>query len=132
MKFMSMIKSSESFRKAPPPMALVDGIAKLAEEAMRKGVNMDVGGLLPSSAGTILRVAKGKLTVTDGPFTEAKEVVGGYAIYDVKSKDEALYWVKRFLDLHREHWPEWEGEAELRQFFEGPIPAPAFMENLRA
>ncbi len=132
MKFMSIIKSSESFRKTPPPQALTDAITELAEEAAKKGAPMDVGGLLPSEMGAIVRLARGRLTVTDGPFSEAKEVIGGYAIYEARSKEDALYWTRRFMELHREHWPEWEGEAELRQFVEGPIPATEFMETLRA
>jgi hypothetical protein len=56
--------------------------------------------------------------VIDGPFTEAKEVVGGYAIYDVKSKKEAIEATSRFMELHREHWPGWEGESEIRQIFD--------------
>ena len=60
------------------------------------------------------------MIATDGPFTETKEVVGGYAVYDLKSKEEALEWTKRFMDLHRQHWPGWEGEAEIRPMFEVP------------
>ena len=66
-----------------------------------------------------MRLSGGKLTVTDGPFSETKELIGGYAIYDVKSKEDALEWVRRFMELHQENWPGWEGESELRQVF-GP------------
>lgn len=77
-----------------------------------------MGGLLPSAMGARVAVRKGKLSVMDGPFTEAKEVIGGFAVYDVPSKEAAIEWTRRFMELHREHWPGWEGETELRQMFE--------------
>ena len=117
MRFMAMVKAAEN--SGPPPQALMDAIAKLGEEASRKGVMVEMGGLYPSAMGARVRLAGGKLTVTDGPFTEAKEVIGGYAVYEVKSKEEALEWTRRFMDLHRQHWPSWQGESELRQIF-GP------------
>jgi hypothetical protein len=95
-------------------------IAKLGEEATRAGVLVETGGLLPSAMGARVRLSAGKLTVTDGPFTETKELIGGYAVYDLKSKQEAIEWTSRFLGLHKEHWPNWEGEAEIRQIFEAP------------
>ena len=76
------------------------------------------GGLGPTSAGLKVRQSAGKLTVTDGPFTEAKEVIGGYAVYDVASRDELMKWTMRFMDLHRQHWPGWEGECEVREMLE--------------
>jgi hypothetical protein len=60
--------------------------------------------------------------VKDGPFAEAREVIGGYAVYDTASKAEAIAWATRFLDLHKQHWPGWEGEVEVRQIMEGPPP----------
>ena len=120
MRFMVMVKGSES--AGPPPQALMDGIAKLGEEAARHGVFVEMGGLMPSAFGARMRLAAGKITVTDGPFAETKEVIGGYAVYNVKSKQEAIEWTKRFLDLHKEHWPRWEGECEVRQLFDGPPP----------
>jgi hypothetical protein len=75
MRFMTMVKSSET--SGPPPKALMDAIAKLGEEGFKAGVMVEVGGLLPSATGARVRVSGGKLTVTDGPFTEAKEIVGG-------------------------------------------------------
>jgi hypothetical protein len=116
MRFMTMVKSSET--SGPPPKALMDAIARLGEEGARAGVMVEIGGLHPSAKGALIRVSGGKLTVTDGPFTEAKELVGGYAVYDVKSKDEAVEWTKRFMELHREHWKGWEGETEIRQLFD--------------
>jgi hypothetical protein len=66
-----------------------------------------------------VRQSRGKLTVTDGPFSEAKEVIGGYAVFDVATKEEAMALTMRFMELHLKHWPEWEGESEVRQMFEG-------------
>src|SRR5262245_19975325 len=120
MKFMMLVKSALNSQDKMPPPALMEAIGKLAEEAKSVGALLETGGLMPPAAGARVTVRGGKMIVTDGPFAEAKEVVGGYAIFEVKSKEEALEWSKRFMDLHRQHWTEWEGELEMRQFFEGP------------
>ena len=116
MKFMTLVKGAEN--AGPPPQALIDAIGRLGMEAGQSGVVVDMGGLMPTAVGARVRVAKGKVTITDGPFTEAKEVVGGFAIYNVGSREEAIEWTRRFMELHREHWPGWEGETELRQIWE--------------
>jgi hypothetical protein len=77
------------------------------------------GGLAPTAASSRVRVSDGKLTVIDGPFTETKEVVGGYAVMEFASKQEALQSAVRFMELHKKFWPDWEGETEVRQIF-GP------------
>ena len=120
MRFMIMVKSAES--AAPPPMTLMAAIAKLGEEAVRAGAMVEMGGLLPSATGARVRLSGGKLMVTDGPFAESKEVIGGFAVYDVKSKQEAIEWTSRFMQLHKDHWPGWEGESEIRQIFDAPQP----------
>jgi hypothetical protein len=85
---------------------------------------IETGGLAPTAAGSRARMAGGKLTVTDGPFTEAKEVFGGYAIFELKSKQEAIDRSSRFLELHHKHWAAWDGEIEIRQVFAPPaLPA---------
>ena len=122
MKFMTMVKSTENNRLGPPPQALMDGIMQLGVEAAKAGVFVEMGGLMPSAAGATLRLTGGEITVKDGPFAEAREVIGGYAVYDTASKAEAVAWATRFLDLHRKHWPRWEGEVEVRQIMEGPPP----------
>jgi hypothetical protein len=121
MRFMTMVKAAET--SGPPPAALMGAIAKLGEEATRAGAMVEMGGLYPSAMGTRVRLAGAKLTVTDGPFTEAKEVIGGYAVFEVPSKQEAIEWTRRFMELHKAHWPGWQGETELRQIF-GPSDAP--------
>lgn len=113
MQFMIMVKGPEN--AGPPPQELMAGIAKLGEEAAKAGVLVQTGGLMPSAMGARIRVARDKIAVTDGPFTEGKEVVGGYAVYELNSKEEAIEWTRRFMVLHRDLWPGWEGEAELRQ-----------------
>lgn len=120
MRFMTMVKSDEVFRASPPPMALIQAVGEMAEEAMRAGVMVEMGGLLPSAMGARVILRGGKVTVTDGPFIEAKEVVGGYAVFAVNSKDEAIEWSKRLMSLHIEHWPDWHGEIEIRQIADGP------------
>ena len=122
MKFMTMVKSTENNRLGRPPQALMDGIMQLGEEAAKAGVFVEMGGLMPSAAGATLRLTGGEITVKDGPFAEAREVIGGYAVYDTASKAEAVAWATRFLDLHKKHWPGWEGEVEVRQIMEGPPP----------
>ena len=121
MRFMSLVKSSENHRLGAPPQALMEAMDKLGAEMTKAGVMVDMGGLLPSAMGAYrVRLARGKLSVTDGPFSEAKDVLGGYAVFDVKTKEEAMELTMRFMDLHRQHWPEWEGETEVRPMFEGP------------
>ena len=93
MRFMMIVKSAE--RSGPPPKELMDAMGKLAEESIKSGEMIDSGGLGPSAAGTRVRLRNGKISVTDGPFTEAKEVVGGYWMIQVKSKEEAIEWASR-------------------------------------
>ncbi|HEX6616216.1 MAG TPA: YciI family protein [Gemmatimonadales bacterium] len=122
MRFITMVKSAET--AGPPPQGLMDSIGELGVEAACKGVMVDMVGLLPTAMGTRVRLAGGKLAVTDGPFSETKEVIGGYAVYAVRSRGEAIEWTRRFLDLHRRHWPGWEGEVEIRQLYD-PGDGPA-------
>ena len=78
---------------------------------------VEQGGLASTGKGGRVTLRAGTVTVLDGPFSESKEVIGGYAVYDLKSKTEALEWARRFMEIHRVHWPGWEGEAEVRQIF---------------
>ena len=117
MQFMMIVKHPEKL--GPPPQALIDAITKMSEEAAKAGTMRGSGGLAPTAQGARIRLTKGKLTVTDGPFAEAKEVVGGYAQFELKSKEEAIEGAMRFMELHKKYWPEWEGETEVRQML-GP------------
>jgi hypothetical protein len=115
-RYMMLLKSGED--QGPPPAELMGEIGKLGEEAVKAGVLLDTGGLMPTAMSTRVRLSAGEITVHDGPFTEAKEVVISYALYDLASKDEAIEWASRFLRVHKA-WPGWEGESEIRQVF-GP------------
>ena len=118
MRFMTIVRSTEEC--GPPPKELMDAIAKLGEEGFRNGSLLEVGGLLPTANGAKVRIAGGKLSVTDGPFAEAKEVIGGYAVHEVASREEAIARTREFMELHRKYWPGWEGETEVRQIMEQP------------
>jgi hypothetical protein len=98
----------------PPPPALFEAIMKLGEEATNAGVLLDTAGLLPSQAGARVTLAAGQVTVTDGPFTESKELIS-YALYDLRSREEAVEWASRFVRLHRDLWPGWQGQTDILQ-----------------
>ena len=117
MRFMMIVKHAE--KQGVPPKPLMDAIAKLAEEEVKAGKMLGNGGLAPTALGASVRLSRGKVTVTDGPFSEAKEVIGGYAQFELGSKEEAVQSAVRFMELHKQYWPEFEGETEVRQMF-GP------------
>jgi hypothetical protein len=98
----------------PPPPELFEAIMKLGGEATEAGVLLDTAGLLPSVSGAQVSLGGGKLTVTDGPFTESKELIS-YALYEVRSKEEAIEWASRFMKLHRDLWPGWAGNTDILQ-----------------
>ena len=118
MKFLMMIKHTESYRNEEIPKALMEAMGEFVGESMKRGILKDTAGLKPTSEGFRIRLQKGHLKVSDGPFTEAKEVIGGYALVEVPSKEEALEVARQFMDLHRVHWPSFEGESEVRQLEE--------------
>jgi len=113
MKFMMIVKHPENY--SYPPKALMDEITKLRDEAIKSGKLLGDGGLLPMAAGATVRLSGGKVDVIDGPFTEAKEIIGGYAQFELASKEEAVASAVEFMELHREHWPDWNGVCEVRQ-----------------
>jgi len=96
----------------------MDAMGKFIEKSMKEGTLVDTGGLLPSKDGVRVRLANGKITVTDGPFSESKEVIGGWAILNAASKEEAIRFATEFLELHRKHWPAFDGESEVRPMFD--------------
>jgi hypothetical protein len=114
MKYLMMIKHSENSRNEAIPQALNDAMGQFVGESMKKGILKDTAGLKPTSEGFRIRSSKNKLTVTDGPFTEAREVIGGYALVEVPSRDEAMKVARDFMELHRLHWPSFECECEVR------------------
>jgi hypothetical protein len=115
MRFMMMVKAAEN--SGLPPKALMNAMEKLTQDAVKNGSMVMGGGLAPTAQSNRVRLSGGKISVIDGPFTESKEVIGGFAIMELKSKEEALEVAKHFIDLHRQHWPGWEGESEVRQMF---------------
>ena len=130
MRFMMIVRHAEN--QGPPPQQLMDAITKLVEEEVKAGTMLGTGGLGPTAQGARVRLSGGKVTVTDGPFTETKEVVGGYAQFELKSKEEAVKSAVRFMELHKKHWPGWEGETEVRQMFDSEDCGPKVQEQLRA
>lgn len=117
MRFLTFIRHSESYRQSPPPAALMEAMDAFVRRSLEDGTLVDTGGLLPSKDGFRIRLSGGKLTTTDGPFTEAKEVIGGWAILEADSREQALRVATEFMELHRRHWPEFEGESEVRPMF---------------
>jgi hypothetical protein len=99
---------------APPSEKMIAAVGQLTEEFAKAGVLIATDGLQPSSKGARVRISNGKLTVTDGPFAETKELIGGYAILNAKSKEEAIELTKRFLSVMG------EGECEIRQMQDEP------------
>src|SRR5438067_7301752 len=115
MKFLSMIRIDEKTGQQPSEQLMQD-MGKLIEELTREGKLVNTAGLRPTKEGKRVRWRKAKVFVTDGPFTETKEVIGGYAVLDAASMQEAIELTKRFLAVHG---TEWDIECELRQM-EGP------------
>jgi hypothetical protein len=116
MRYLVLLRGSNP--PGPPPAELMDGIMKLGEEATKAGALLDTAGLSPSVNGARVALSAGQLSVTDGPFTEAKELIS-YALYEVRTKEEAVEWTNRFVKLHRDLWEGWEGEADVLKVF-GP------------
>ncbi|MFF7950014.1 YciI family protein [Streptomyces griseorubiginosus] len=116
-RYLSMVQIDEKTAPAGGPSeALMQRMGELIEEMTKAGVLLDTAGLTPTAQGARVRWEKGELSVTDGPFTEAKEVVGGYAIVQAKDMAEAIEWTKRFLKVHEEHWTV---TCEVREIAEG-------------
>jgi hypothetical protein len=117
MRFMTLYKPGKE-SDAPPTQEEMAAVGQLIQEMAEAGVLLATDGLLPSSKGARVRISNGKFTVTDGPFSETKELIGGYAIIDVQSKQEAIELTKRFLKAMG------EGESEIRQMHDVPAFPP--------
>jgi hypothetical protein len=118
MKYLTFIRHPESYRASPPPPAFMEAMRKFMEVSLKDGTLVETGGLLPSKDGVRVRLANGKISVTDGPFTESKEIIGGWAILKADSKADAIRVASEFMELHQKHWPGFEGESEVRPMFE--------------
>ena len=101
MKYLTFIRHAESYRESGPPSALMEAMGTFVQQSLKDGTLVDTGGLMPTKDGARVRLAKGKITVTDGPFTETKEVIGGWAILKADSKAEAIRIATEFMELHR-------------------------------
>jgi hypothetical protein len=116
-RYLTMVRIDENNAPAEGPSPeLMQRMGELLEEMTKAGVLLDTAGLAPTAQGTRVRWENGRISVTDGPFTETKEVVGGYALIQAKDKAEAIEWAKRFLKIHEEHWTV---TSEVREVMEG-------------
>ena len=114
MRFMYIVTSPRP--PGSPTPELMEAMHKLADREIKAGRMLDSGGLMPLATGAQVRIADGELSVIDGPFVEAKEVIGGYAIFELRDKEEAVAMAREFMQLHLDHMPGWEGTCELRAF----------------
>jgi hypothetical protein len=114
MRFMYIVTSPHP--PGPPTPELMDAMHKLADREIKAGRMLDSGGLMPVAMGAQVRITDGKLSVVDGPFVEAKELIGGYAIFELPGKEEAVAAAVEFMQLHKDFMPGWEGTCEVRTF----------------
>ena len=119
MRFMFIVKSAH---QGSPTPELLEAMHKLANREIKAGRMLDSGGLMPLASGAQVRITDGQLSVVDGPFVEAKEVIGGYAIFELPGKEEAVASAREFMQLHKDLFPGWEGTCEVRAF--APPPGP--------
>ncbi|MET7286116.1 YciI family protein [Streptomyces sp. NPDC005573] len=116
-RYLSLVRIDEAAAPAEGPSEeLMRRMGELIEQMTKAGVMLDTAGLTPTAQGTRVRWEDGKTSVTDGPFTETKEVVGGYALMQCKDMAEAVEWTKRFLKVHEDHWTV---TCEVREIAEG-------------
>jgi hypothetical protein len=120
MRFMMIIKADERFEAGhPPDPKLVEAVGKFSVEMQEKGILVANGGLLPSSKGAKIKVSKSKILVTDGPFIETRELIGGFAILEAESREHAIEMGKQFMQLHADTLgADYVGELEVRQMFD--------------
>jgi len=127
MRYLGLLKTDESSEAGEPPSPeLIQRMGTFIEQITKAGVLLATDGLHPSSRGSRVKYSGGKITVTDGPFTESKELVASYAVFQVNSKEEAIHWTTRFLETLG------EGEVELRQIFDPSDFGAEFSPELRA
>jgi hypothetical protein len=134
MRFMMMVRATKDTEAGKlPEEKLIAAMADYHEQLAKAGVLLDASGLQPSSKGARIKYTKGKPTLVDGPFTETKELIAGYTIIQVKSREEAMEWARRFPSPHG---ADADGEVEIRQMFEledfGPSDAVERFRDLEA
>jgi hypothetical protein len=113
MRFMYIVTSPSPMHPTP---ALLEAMHKLSGREIKAGRMLDNGGLMPLATGAQVRIKDGELSVVDGPFVETKEMIGGYAIFELRDKDEAVAMAVEFMQLHKDHMPGWDGTCEVRAF----------------
>ena len=113
MAYFSVIRAAEG--QGTPPQAIMDAMDRYVAKTLKEGTVVSTGGLAPSAAGARVAIRGGRIVVTDGAFTETKEVIGGYAVIAARTREEAIRATKEFMQIHIDHWPGWEGECELRE-----------------
>jgi len=116
MRYLVMLSMSSDV--GAPPRELMQAMGEAMAEAFASGLMIDAGGLMPLADSTEFTLRAGALERIDGPFAEAKEVVGGYAVLEVRSHEEAVEGARRMMVIHQEHWPGWEGSAQVRRIGE--------------
>lgn len=119
MRFMSIITTPPSSQQTEPTPGLIEAMGKLSERETKVGRMIASGGLMPLDEGVRITIRDGRVGVHDGPFTEAKEVIGGYAIFELANLQEAVALGVEFMELHREHLPGWDGTLEVRALATG-------------
>ena len=124
MRYLGIYRPAAPEGTRPTPTDIAK-MGNLIEEMTKAGILISTEGCLPSATGAKVRYAKGNFTVVDGPFTESKELIAGFALFQVKSKEEAIEWTKRFLEVAG------EGESEIRQIYEPADFGPEFTPELR-
>ncbi|WP_448951985.1 YciI family protein [Labrys neptuniae] len=122
MRFLYIVRSSQT--DLHPTPALMEAMGKLADREFKAGRMIETGGLLPPDTGAEVRISDGKLQIIDGPFVEAKEFIGGYAVFELRDKEEAVAMAKEFMQLHVDYMPGWNGVCEVRAFAAPPGTSP--------
>jgi hypothetical protein len=116
MKYMFIVTTAHMVQPTP---ALLEAMGKLSHREVKAGRMLDTGGLMPLSMGARVSIEDGKLLVSDGPFAETKEMIGGYAIMELSNKEEAVASAVEFMQLHKDFMPGWEGTCEVRALVSG-------------
>lgn len=114
MRYLMIIKHTEDYANKTPPSGMYKAMGEFVGKAFADGKMIDAGGLKPTGFGRRVRMAHQALSVIDGPFVESKEIIGGYALMEMASEAEALEYGRRFMEIHLEYWPTFEGECEIR------------------